>query len=32
VLGRQNLDIADIWDLKDVAMMTTFWLSSFGGL
>jgi len=27
VVGRQNADIADTLQLKDVAMATTFWLS-----
>jgi len=28
VVGRQNADIADTLHLKDVAMATTFWLST----
>ena len=27
MVGRQNLDIADIPHLRDIAMATTFWLS-----
>jgi len=27
VVGRQNADIADTLQLRDVAMTTTFWLS-----
>ena len=27
MVGRQNADIADILQLNDVAMATTFWLS-----
>jgi len=27
VVGRQNADIADTLQLRDVAMATTFWLS-----
>jgi len=27
VVGRQNADIADTMQLRDVAMATTFWLS-----
>jgi len=27
VVGRQNADIADTLQLKDVVMATTFWLS-----
>jgi len=27
VVGRQNADIADTLQLRDVAMETTFWLS-----
>jgi len=27
VVGRQSVDIADTLQLRDVAMITTFWLS-----
>jgi len=27
VVGRQNADIADTLQLRDVAMLTTFWVS-----
>jgi len=27
VVGRQNADIADTLQLRDIAMATTFWLS-----
>ena len=27
MVGRQNADIADTLQLRDVAMVTTFWLS-----
>jgi len=30
VVGRQNADIADALQLRDVAMATTFWLSMGG--
>jgi len=32
VVGRQNADIADTLQLRDVAMATTFWLSMGYGL
>jgi len=30
VVGRQNADIADTLRLRDVAMATIFWMSTYG--
>jgi len=30
VIGRQNADVADTLQLRDVAMATIFWLSIYG--
>jgi len=30
VVGRQNADIADTLQLRDVAMATIFWFSTYG--